>query len=79
MYAVDVKELKHLLVDNDLPTIESIAEKTGVNRNTISGVLNGSVYPSSMVMQKIVDALGLTAEQAGKIFFAKKLAQECKF
>lgn len=79
MYEVDTKELKHIMIDADVATITELADKTGVNRNTLSGILNGSEYPSSMVMHKIMSALGLAPEQAGKIFFAEKLASDASF
>lgn len=74
MYEVDTKELRKKMIDCDIDTIEKLSTKTGVNRNTLSDVINGKSRPSSAVMAKLVSALGLTPEEAGNIFFAKKLA-----
>ena len=74
MYEVDTRELRIAMAEAGITTIEQMSELTEVNRNTLSGVVNGSSYPSSMVMCKIVDALDLPCERAGRIFFVKKLA-----
>lgn len=74
MYQVDTKELRHLMVDAGFSTIEDLANASGVNRNTLSGVLNGSIYPSSAVMSKMAAALDMAPEVCGKVFFASELS-----
>lgn len=74
MYTVDTKELKHLMVDAGFSTIEALAEASNVNRNTLSDILKGNTYPSSIVMHKLANALNMTSEVCGKVFFAEKLA-----
>lgn len=73
---VDTKLLKKAMVDNDINTIEELVDKTGVNRNTLSDVVNGRAYPSSKVMVKLKMALCLTQEEAGAIFFKEKFAHD---
>lgn len=73
MYSVDTTELRIAMVEAGITTIKGMSEASGINRDTISGVLNGSIYPSSIVMAKLVTALGLSGERAGRIFFAHKL------
>lgn len=74
MYKVDTKELQKAMIDADIKTIEQLSELTGVNRNTLSDIINGKIFPSSMVMSKLAYCLKLTSEDAGRIFFAPKLA-----
>ena len=74
MYEVDTKELRIAMIKAGIDTIDGLAKASGINRNTISGVLNGTLYPSSNVMVALVDALNLPSSQAGNIFFKEKLA-----
>lgn len=74
MYEVDTMELKIAMIEAKITTIESLSSATGVNRNTLSGVINGNIYPSSNVMLAIAKALNLESSRAGAIFFKKKLA-----
>lgn len=74
MHTVDTKALRRAMVDKNITTIEQLSRETGVNRNTLAGVLNGESYPSSSVMSRLVDGLGLDGEDAGRIFFASELA-----
>lgn len=74
MYEVDTRELRVAMAEAGIDTIEQFSSLTGINRNTLSGVLNGSIYPSSMVMVKIAGSLNMSSERAGAIFFRKKLA-----
>jgi transcriptional regulator with XRE-family HTH domain len=57
-------------------TIGQLSDVTGINRNTLSDILNGESYPSGIVMQKIVKALELGPEAAGRIFFVPALASD---
>lgn len=74
MYKVDTKALQKAMIDADIKTIEQLSELTGVNRNTLSDIINDKIFPSSMVMSKLASCLKLTSEDAGRIFFAPKLA-----
>lgn len=73
-YEVDTIELKKLMIENHIDTIDEFSAKIGVNRNTLADVINGRSYPSSIVMQKIALEFRLTHDFAGKIFFKEKLA-----
>ena len=53
MYKVDTKKLQKAMIDADIKTIEQLSELTGVNRNTLSDIINGKIFPSSMVMSKL--------------------------
>ncbi len=72
-YAVDTIELKKMMAEKKIKTTEEFSRKSGVNRNTLSDVLNEKIRPSTSVMDRIVITLDLTPEAAGRIFFAKDL------
>jgi transcriptional regulator with XRE-family HTH domain len=74
MHEVDTNKLRKAMIDAGIDTIEQLAEKAGISRVTAGDVVKGRAYPSSMVMEKIKIALGLTSEDAGTIFFKEKLA-----
>ncbi len=72
-YKTDVIALKKKMIDRNIPTIVSLSEATGINRNTLSGVMRGKVQPSAEVMRKLVAVLDIPPEEAGKIFFSPNL------
>ena len=76
MHEVDTNRLRKAMIDAGIDTIEQLAEKAGINRVTTADVVKGRIYPSSMVMEKIKIALGLTSEDAGLIFFKEKLTAD---
>lgn len=73
-YCVDTQELRKAMIDANLPTAVSLAEASGVDRNTIGLILNGKSKPSASVIEKLARALVLDGEGIGRIFFSKKLA-----
>lgn len=73
VFKTDYIELKKIMAEKEIKTVKELAEKSGVNRNTLADVLNGKVQPSSDVMQKLVIALEINPEKAGSIFFNRNL------
>lgn len=73
IYKTDVKEIKKIMIDRGINTMTELSEKSGINRNTLSQVLNGESQPSSDVMDKLVSALKIEPEKAGHIFFSLNL------
>ena len=69
----DTVALKKIMVENGIDTILELSERTGVHRNTLGKVLDGTIQPSSEVMDKLVSGLEIEPERAGKIFFAISL------
>lgn len=49
--------------------IRSLADETGVNRDTIGNIMSGKTLPSYTTMNAIFYALGLTADEGLGIFF----------
>ena len=72
-YRTDVKALRKLMIDMDIFTVTDLADKSGVNRNTLSGILNEEIQPSSDVMFKLAEALEMMPNVAGAVFFATDL------
>lgn len=74
MREVDTAMLRYYMEKSGLKTIESLSNTSGINRNTLSGVLSGKIFPSSDVMSRLITALDIPVEEAGSIFFKVKLA-----
>jgi len=74
MYQVDTRELRKKMIDADIATIAGLAEASGVDRNTIGAILSEKARPSSAVIDKIAEALGMEGEDIGRIFFATELS-----
>ena len=72
IYYVDARALKTAMVAAGYDTYDSFAASAAVSSRTISAVINGK-NPTYQVMCKIVHALNLSPEQAGKIFFNPNL------
>lgn len=73
-YQVDTIALRKAMLDKKITTIEGLSNASGVNRNTVSDVLNGKIRPTSTVIEKISMALDLDGSAIGRIFFSQKLA-----
>lgn len=67
---VDIPEFKKEMAIHNYKSITALAEASGVNRNTISDMLNGRVFPSADVMCRLKETFGWSGETAGRIFFA---------
>lgn len=64
-------ELKKMMIENGINSITALSKITNINRNTLSGVLNGDTQPSAYVMYRLVDVLHIQPANAGMIFFAE--------
>lgn len=72
---VNVKLLKKLMIDHDIETIGELSELSGINRNTLSDIVNDGYLPSGDTMIKLADTLDMEPEVAGSIFFAQELTE----
>lgn len=72
-YTTDVKELQKIMIDHDINTITELSQKSGVNRNALSGMFNGKLQPTAETMMKLVDCLEIEPARAGEIFFKPDL------
>ena len=73
IFRTDTIELRKIMAEKAIKTTKELSEKSGINRNTLSSVLNGTTQPSSDVMEKLVFALEIEPEKAGNIFFKHNL------
>lgn len=73
MRYVDTKELKKIMVDADCNTIGELAERAGINRVTLGCVLNGEQTPSYETISRLAEALEMSPEAVGRVFYALKL------
>lgn len=72
-YRTDVVALRKIMAEKGINTIIELSEKTGVNRNTLGKVLDGTIQPSSEVMDRLVFGLEIAPEKAGRVFFTMDL------
>lgn len=72
-YTVNTKELRKIMIDKNISSIAELSEKSGVGRATLSKMINGQVQPSFGVLLKVADALSMSPETAGKVFFYREL------
>jgi len=72
-YLVDTVELRKEMAEHGITTIGQLADISGVDRNTVSKVLNCKCRPSTSVMEKIASSLNLQPCRAGAIFFKPDL------
>ncbi|MBL0846566.1 helix-turn-helix transcriptional regulator [Mammaliicoccus fleurettii] len=69
---IDAKLLKSKMALKEF-NIDSLASETGLNRDTISNIINGKNFPSYTAINAIYYALKLTPEEGMQIFFARDL------
>ena len=69
----DVIALKKVMIEKGFKTNSSLADASGINRNTIGLLLNGEIQPSYDVMVRLAATLELSEHIAGRIFFAPYL------
>ena len=67
-YKVDVIELKKIMVEQKLDKIVDLSKVSSVDRNTLSKILNDEIKPSTTVIEKLMSALNIPPERAGRIF-----------
>lgn len=72
----DAKTLQKKMIDKNINTISELAVVSGLNRNTLSKVLNGQIQPSADVMIKLVRTLDIKLTDAWEIFFSTGLHSE---
>lgn len=72
-YRVDVVTLKKIMVEKHLDKIIDLSKASSVDRNTLSKILNEEMKPSTIVIEKLIEALDISPEKAGAIFFSQNL------
>lgn len=72
-FTVDTNAIRKKMIDRNIKNITDLSKRCGINRNTLADILCGKSKPSTKVMEALISSLGLTPEEAGAIFFARKL------
>lgn len=72
-FEIDVNALRKLMIDKSIDTISLLAKKANLNRNTLYKVLNGKQLPTANIMYRLIEVLDISSEEAGRIFFVRKL------
>ena len=57
------------MAEKGIKTILELSKKSGINRNTLGKILDGSIQPSYDAMDRLVYTLEIQPEKAGRIFF----------
>ena len=76
MRSIDSKGFRKAMIDADCATFGALEECTGINRTSLSDYAKGAQKPSYDSIVTLSDALHLTYEEIGKIFFFNELAQK---
>jgi len=72
---VNVQELRIEMVKHGFKSISDLADKSGIDRNTLGAVIHQKSKPSIRTMERLIDTFGWSGARAGEIFFAEKLTQ----
>lgn len=72
-YRIDTVAFKKKMLDEGFNSFSSLAEETGLSRDTVSAVANGKRKPSMSVMEKLASSMHMTPQEAGSIFFVALL------
>lgn len=71
--AVDGKYIRHKMIELGINSYTELAELSGVDRNTISNVIENKFRPNAATMDKLYKTLKLTPEEGGRVFFGNEL------
>ena len=74
MRIVDSKAFKKAMIDANCDSYAKLAEKTNIDNITLSNICNGKQKPSYDTIVKLADALSMTYNEIGEIFFYRELA-----
>ncbi len=75
MRNVDSKAFKKAMIEAEKDTFIKLEEATSINRSTLSAIAKGEQNPSYETIAVLADALSLTYEEIGCIFFSRELTQ----
>ena len=71
---INTSKLKGLIYEKGF-NYSSLAEESGIDRNTISNVIEKGQKPSLTTMNALFYVLEMTEEQGGEIFFSENLQE----
>lgn len=68
-YSIDGKKLLKVMIDKGYRRISDLSKATGINRRTLTKIVNGDFHSSMRIITRLIFVLEITPEEAGKIFF----------
>lgn len=77
MRSINTKEFRKAMIDADYNTLGDLEKESGIDKSSLSSILNGNGgrLPSYDSIAKLADALHLSYEEIGCIFFYNDLAK----
>ena len=69
----DIELLRKNITESHYRDMEMIATECRITQTQLLLIISGKVQPTSDVMYKLVDVLGIHHQTAGKIFFSTTL------
>ena len=75
MRSIDTKGFRKAMIDADCNTLGDLERESGIDKSSLSSILNGGRLPSYESIAKLSDAIHLSYEEVGCIFFYNDLAK----
>ena len=70
-YDIDTRALEACRITKGFATRLELVNAAKINRNAYDKIVAGKQLPSAKVMYSLAESLGLTPEEAARIFFSK--------
>ena len=74
MRNVDFKAFRIAMINANYESFSQLSVDTGIDKITLSNVCNGRQKPSYDTIEKLADALHLSYEELGALFFYREFA-----
>lgn len=75
MRSIDTKEFKKAMIDADFDTFGKLEEATGIDRTSLGNYAKGDQKPGYDSIAKMSDAMHLSYEEIGRIFFYREITE----
>ena len=73
MRSINAKEFKKAMIEANIDSYTELSDVTGLDKTSISSIVKGERNPNYDTIVKFIEALHLTYEEIGIIFFANEL------
>ncbi len=67
-FSVDTKALRKIMIDQGVYTASELSKRSGIHRNTLSGILSGKHCPSEKTAKKLIESLNIKKKTVNDIF-----------
>lgn len=75
MRVVNAKEFKKAMIEADCDNYGQLSEVCGINRTALGAFVSGDQKPSYDSISKLAEAMNLTYEDIGVIFFSVPITE----